>query len=123
MPVYVMCIVAEPAASGFSTVSTTISFSFSGVTFAFCEAPLLVIVTSWKSMSTALSVISEVGFNTSNRNSLITFKFGLLKIWREREFVILRSCDFGQSLRGSQEIVSTRKVITAKIRFIVYPRN
>ena len=59
-----MWMVAGPAASGFSTVSTTISFSFSSVTLAFCVVPPLVMVTSWKSMSTAFSVISEVGFST-----------------------------------------------------------
>ena len=41
-----MCIVAGPAAIGLSTESTTISFSFSGVTFAFCMAPPLVMLTS-----------------------------------------------------------------------------
>ena len=63
MPVYAMCMVAVPAEIGFSTARVTISLSLSGVTFAFCVLPLLVMVTSWKSISTALSAISEVGFS------------------------------------------------------------
>ncbi len=59
-----MCTVAAPTGNCFSTVSTTISLSLSGVTLAFWVIPPLVIVTSWKVMSTAFSVISAVGFNT-----------------------------------------------------------
>ena len=53
-----------PRRSGFSTDSTTISFVFFGRDFRLLRWPPLVIVTSWKSMSTAFSVISEVGFKT-----------------------------------------------------------
>ena len=102
MPVYVMWIVAGPGASGFSTDSTTISFSFSGVTLAFCVAPPLVMVTSWKSMSTAFSVISEVGFSTPDGDRFVALESGLLEIGREGQFVILRSGHLGQTLRGSQ---------------------
>ena len=59
-----MCIAAGPAESGVSTAKTTISFSLSGVTFAFWLLPPLVMVTSWKSISAEFSVISEVGFST-----------------------------------------------------------
>ena len=98
-----MWIVAGPAASGFSTASTTISLSFSGVTVAFCVAPPLVMLTSWKSMSAAFSVISDVGFSTRMADGFIAFEGGLFEIGSELEFVVVRSCDpFGQPLRDRQ---------------------
>ena len=59
-----MRIVAGPVGSGLPTDSTTISCSFFGVMAAFCVTPPALIVTSWKLMSAAFSVISEVAFST-----------------------------------------------------------
>jgi hypothetical protein len=38
----------------------------------------------------------------SNRDGFIAFKFGLVNIWSEREFIVLGPGNFRQSLRGRQ---------------------
>ena len=58
---YLMCSVAVPAGSSLSTVNVAISFFSSVETLAVCVCPPEVTVTSWKSISSAFSVMVLLG--------------------------------------------------------------
>ena len=58
---YLMCTVAAPAGSSLATVKVAISFFSSLETLAVCVWPAAVTVTSWKSISTAFSVMVLLG--------------------------------------------------------------